>query len=129
MTKIKDINWLRGWILYDTDCLMCRRFASFIENGSTRRGFDLAPLQSSWVGECLDDTEAARLSSIRIITVDGQAFAGADALLFLAGQFWWGWPLKAVPFMPGAMTLLRLGYSFCAARRCRNFDACRASSH
>jgi predicted DCC family thiol-disulfide oxidoreductase YuxK len=84
----------------------------------TRRGFDLAPLQSSWVTECLDIDAQDLLAALRVITLDGRAYAGADALLFLARRIWWAFPLTAFALIPGSRPLFRYLYAFWARHRC-----------
>jgi predicted DCC family thiol-disulfide oxidoreductase YuxK len=114
ITRINDINWLQGWLLYDGDCARCRRFASFLEPILTRRGFDLAPLQSGWVAECLG--EEIDVSEMRVITTTGQSFGGADALIFLARRIWWAWPIYVLGRL-GFRPIFRYAYDFCAVRR------------
>ena len=120
ITKITDINWVQGWLLYDGDCVRCRRFAAFIEPILTRRGFDLALLQSGWVAECLG--EEIDFSQMRVITFAGESFGGADALMFLARRIWWAWPIYILGRL-GLMPLLRRAYDWCAVRRhCHGTD-------
>ena len=61
--------------------------------------------------------------AMRVITVDGQSFSGADALIFLARRIWWAWPLAVVALIPGVRSLLRRAYGYYASRRC--VDECR----
>lgn len=120
LTKLKDIAELRGWLLYDGDCPFCAGWAARLEKVLTRRGFDLAPLQSPWVRECLDLPVTEPFTELRVLTVDGRAFGGADAVVELARTLWWAWPLVAASLLPGARPLLRAGYRWLAARRhCR----------
>ena len=123
LTKLRDNEWLRGWVLYDAACPSCRRFARLTENLLTRRGFDVAPLQSPWVRECLGEFGSELFSAMRLIMLDGQSFAGVDALIFLARWIWWAWPLAIVTRVPGVRPLLRRAYAYYASRRC--VDACR----
>jgi predicted DCC family thiol-disulfide oxidoreductase YuxK len=115
ITKLPDMQWLQGWVLYDETCASCRRFAALLEGILTRRGFDLAPLQSEWVADCLN--EGVDLSQMRVITANGESFGGADALIFLARQIWWAWPIYLSAQVPGVKPLLRRAYVFYAARR------------
>ena len=119
-TKLTDGQWFQGWILFDALCPTCRRFARLLENVCTRRGFDIVPFQTSWVSECLDAPDT--LSALRLITVGGQSFDGADALIYLARRIWWTWPVVVFAHIPGAAPLLRRAYGFCASYRRR--DAC-----
>jgi predicted DCC family thiol-disulfide oxidoreductase YuxK len=130
ITKISDIQWLQGWVLYDETCPSCRGFASRFEGVLTRRGFDLAPLQSAWVADCLN--EGVDLSEMRVITVTGESFGGADALIFLARRIWWAWPIYVLSQVSGVRSLLRRAYAFYAARRhcdCGAGEVPQACSH
>ena len=122
-TKLRDNEWLQGWVLYDGACPSCRRLARLTENLFTRRGFDVAPLQSPWLRECLEDVGPEPFSALRVITVEGQSFSGADALIFLAKRIWWARPLAAVALIPGVKPLLRRAYGWYALHRC--VDQCK----
>jgi predicted DCC family thiol-disulfide oxidoreductase YuxK len=115
ITNISDIKWLQGWLLYDGSCPSCRRFAAWLEPILTRRGFDLAPLQSAWVTECLG--EAMSLREMKVLTLAGESLGGADALVFLARRIWWAWPLHLLAQIPGVMPIFRGAYRVCADRR------------
>ena len=112
---MSDFRWLQGWVLYDASCPSCRRTAARFEAALTRRGFDLAPLQSAWVADCLD--ECASLDQLRVITVTGECFGGADALIFLARRIWWAWPAYLLARIPGITGLLRRAYALWASHR------------
>jgi predicted DCC family thiol-disulfide oxidoreductase YuxK len=115
ITKVSDIQWLQGWVLYDDTCASCRRFAQRLEGVLTRRGFDLAPLQSAWIADCLD--EGLDLTEIRVITTSGESFGGADALIFLARRIWWAWPFCILGHVPGIKPLLRRAYRLYASHQ------------
>ena len=109
--------WPRGWVLYDGDCALCRKWVARFERTLTVRGFDLAPLQSPWVIECLDLPEHELLSRMRVLTRDGRDFAGADALVCLARHVWWAWPFALAAHLPFGMPALRRAYDFVAQHR------------
>jgi len=111
-------DWPRAWVLYDGDCPLCRKWVSRFERTLTLRGFDLAPLQSAWVIECLDLPEHELLSRMRVLTRNGRDYAGADALVYLAGHIWWALSFYLVAHLPLAMAFLRRAYDFAA--RCRH---------
>jgi predicted DCC family thiol-disulfide oxidoreductase YuxK len=117
ISKLNDSEWLRGWILYDADCALCRRWVRRFERTLTLRGFDLAPLQSSWVLECLDVPEHELLARMRVLTRDGRDLAGADAMIFVARTIWWAWPLYAASLLPGGRLWLGLIYDWVARHR------------
>jgi predicted DCC family thiol-disulfide oxidoreductase YuxK len=125
ISKLHDSEWLRGWVLYDGDCALCRRWVRRFERTLTLRGFDLAPLQSPWVLECLDVPEHELLARMRVLTREGGDVAGADALLFIARTIWWAWPLYAVSLLPGCRPWLRRLYDFVARHRQCSGDSCR----
>ncbi len=117
ITKLKDMADVRGWLLYDGDCPICTASANRIDLHLTRRGFDLAPLQSSWVQECLDISVPNAPTEMLLLTTDGELFGGAHALLYLARFVWWAWPLSLLRFVPGVPALLQKIYLSLAARR------------
>jgi predicted DCC family thiol-disulfide oxidoreductase YuxK len=119
IAKLSDAtpDWPRGWVLYDGDCSLCRQWVVRFERTLTVRGFDLAPLQSAWVTECLDLPEHELLSRMRVLTPDGRDYAGADALIHLARHVWWAWPFWILAHLPLAKAVLRLAYDFLARHR------------
>lgn len=117
LTKITGINEIQGWILYDGECPICRRWVARLEDMFTKRGFDFAPLQAPWVRECLGPDVVGTLTEMRVFTLDGRLFGGADAVLFLVGRIWWAWPVCLLKWVPGGRRLLQLGYRWIAARR------------
>jgi len=126
IAKLSDaaLGWPRAWVLYDGDCPLCRKWAARFERALTVRGFDLAPLQSAWVTECLGLPEHELLSRMRVLTRDGRDYAGADALIYLARHVWWAWPLYAAADLPFAKTILRRGYDFLARHRHCGAELC-----
>ena len=118
LKNFRESEWLKGWVLYDAGCPSCRRFARLTEDMFTRRGFDVAPLQSPFVRECLAELVPDPFTALRVITVEGEVFSGADGLIFLAGRIWWAWPLAGLALIPGVRSLLRRVYGYYALRRC-----------
>ena len=61
--------------------------------------------------------------------VDGRQIGGADALVFLAGEVWWAWPLFGVAKLPGMIGVLRRVYRWIARHReCASGSCARHSS-
>jgi predicted DCC family thiol-disulfide oxidoreductase YuxK len=108
---------LRGWILYDAECPMCRDMMRRFEKTFTSRGFTFAPLQ-------LELKPGTRPTEMRVRTASGDEFGGADAVLYLAGFVWWGRPLRWFVKIPGAKRLLDRIYCEIAARRSCDSGAC-----
>lgn len=116
-TEITDNVKLNGWVLYDGDCRHCLRFAKYFRGALTRRRFALAPLQEPWVRKRLGLAEAELLTEMRLLKLNGRVVGGADALLEIARQFWWAWPLQQLGRIPVVMTLFRAGYRWIARHR------------
>ena len=106
-----------GWVLYDGECAFCRRWMHRLKGVMDRRGFRLARLQEAWVRERLRLDPRAPLTEMRLLSPDGLAPGGADAVVAIARHIWWGWPLFLFAKLPGALPLLRTGYRWVAARR------------
>jgi len=126
MTKLNDMNWLQGWVLYDAECPFCCEWMARLEPVLTRRGFDLAPLQSPWVQECLDLKFDPPLTEMNVLTPDGKVMGGADAVVFLARFVWWAWPLYALSWFPGMKVILSRVYCWLSRRRICLGATCRA---
>src|SRR5712692_3187699 len=113
-----------GWVFFDGDCPYCtslaRRFAPLLEP----RGYSFAPLQDPRVQELLALPPEQLLLEMRVLTPVGRVIGGADALLFLAKEIWWAWPVCALAKLPGMKFLLRAGYRWFAARRSCSSGAC-----
>jgi predicted DCC family thiol-disulfide oxidoreductase YuxK len=108
---------IRGWILYDAECPMCRDMMRRVEKTFTSRGFAFIPLQ-------LELEPGSRPTEMRVRTFDGMEFGGAEAVLYLAGFVWWAQPLGWLAKIPGARTLLNRVYREIAARRSCDNGAC-----
>src|SRR3989442_9356462 len=65
---------------------------------------------------------------MRLLLPEGRAPGGADAILLLARQTPWGWPLVLLSLVPGVRTLLRVAYRYIAARRHCFGGACSAEA-
>jgi predicted DCC family thiol-disulfide oxidoreductase YuxK len=108
---------IRGWILYDADCRMCRNMMRRFEKTFTGRGFAFAPLQHEL-------KPGERPTEMRVRTAEGSDFGGADAVVFLARVVWWGRPLAWLAKLPGAKRLLHRVYREIASRRSCDNGAC-----
>jgi predicted DCC family thiol-disulfide oxidoreductase YuxK len=128
MVTNADRQAAKAWVLYDADCGACIRLARRFENVLARRGFELLPLQTPWVRERLGFSDAQLLAEMRLLFADGKTFGGADAVVRLAKQIWWAWPMWLISRTPGAMPLLRRGYRWFAHRRHR-LNTCEIKPH
>jgi len=107
----------RGWLLYDADCGFCTRWAWRLALFVGPRGFHLAPLQAPWVRRRLGLSPGELLHELRVLTADDALYGGADALLYLARQIWWAWPIVVLTWLPGMLPLARAAYRGVARRR------------
>jgi predicted DCC family thiol-disulfide oxidoreductase YuxK len=121
---VENASSFRGWILYDYACPSCtasaRRFAGIFRG----RGFLFLPLQTEWVRQQLGRDPGAPLEEMHVLTSQGQDIAGADAIIFLARQIWWAWPLVVFAELPGMHKLLDRGYRWTATHRGCDHVAC-----
>lgn len=62
-------------------------------------------------------TKAEALTEMRVLTRNGDTFAGAGAVVFLARQVWWMFPLSWIAKLPGARRVLNALYRWVAAHR------------
>lgn len=106
-----------GWIFYDRDCNFCRELALRFENVFARRGFHFEPLQQEWVERRLNLTRAEALEEMRVLTAAGEVFGGADAVIFLTRQLWWGAPLAFLARVSFVHEGLHRLYRWVAAHR------------
>ncbi len=81
------------------------------------RGVHLVPLQAGWVRQRLGLSEEELLREMKLIVRDGRVLGGADALVELAREIWWGWPLFALAQLPGAKAVMRMVYRWIARNR------------
>lgn len=114
----------RGWLFFDAECAFCTRTARWLRPILERRELAVAPLQDPRVGELLGLAKEDLLRELRFLLSDGSQFGGADAVLAVAREIWWGRPMVWLARIPGMMEQMRRGYYWfagcrsCAATRC-----------
>ena len=118
----------RGWIFYDGSCHHCVAAVKRSERWWERRGFASLPLQTPWVQARLQLDPSARPEEMRVLTVDGQDFGGARAVVYLARQIWWAWPFYALAQLPVMHLLVDKSYRWIAANRGCSSSACVSRS-
>ena len=105
VTEITDKNG--GIVLYDAACAFCTAWARRAKPVLGPRGFAFQPLP-----------EAA--DEMKVVTAHGETLGGARAMMYLARQVWWTWPVWAASRIPGMMRLLDRVYRQITTRRhCR----------
>lgn len=117
LTDTKGSRAANGWVFFDRDCLICRRLALRFRATLATRGFGLAALQDPRVAALLALPQEEMLREMRVVTAEGTMYGGADAIVYLAGQIWWAWPLYVVGRWPSVRRLLVAGYEWFAAHR------------
>jgi predicted DCC family thiol-disulfide oxidoreductase YuxK len=117
MTDRKGRKARAGWVFFDGDCGFCMSIARRLRPVLEPRGFGIATLQDPRVREQLSLPERELLAELRVLAQDGRQFGGADAIVYLARQVWWAWPLWAMAQVPGMRHILRFAYRWIAVRR------------
>ena len=116
MTDIKGRRSC-GWVFFDRDCRVCTALARRFRSVLAKRGFALAALQDPRVKALLDLPPEELLHEMRVVTTEGAVFGGAQAVVYLARQIWWAWPLYAMSKLPGILRCLEIGYRWFADHR------------
>jgi predicted DCC family thiol-disulfide oxidoreductase YuxK len=117
MTDTKGRHATRGWVFFDRDCSICTSLASRFRRTFQKRGFGLATLQDPRVAALLALPPDQLLREMRVVTTEGKIYGGAEAIVYLAGQIWWAWPLFAAAKIPGVPRILDIGYRWVADHR------------
>lgn len=117
ITDTKGRHAARGWVCFDRDCSICTSLARRFRRTLETRGFGLAALQDPRVQALLALPTEDLLREMRVATGDGEIYGGADAIVFLARQIWWAWPLYAAAKLPGVPRILNACYRWFADHR------------
>jgi predicted DCC family thiol-disulfide oxidoreductase YuxK len=107
----------RGWLFFDAECAFCTRTARWLRPILERRELAVAALQDPRVGALLGLAKEDLLRELRFLLSDGSQFGGADAVLAVAREIWWGRPMVWLARIPGMMEQMRRGYYWFAGRR------------
>ena len=117
ITDTKGRRAPRGWVFFDRDCSVCSSLARRFRRVLETHGFGLAALQDPRVQDLLALPPEDLLREIRVATTDGKIYGGAEAIVYLARQIWWAWPLYAAAKVPGVPRILDSGYRWFADHR------------
>jgi predicted DCC family thiol-disulfide oxidoreductase YuxK len=117
ITDTKGMRASRGLVFFDRDCAVCTSLARRFRSTLTGRGFGLAALQDPRAAALLNLPPAELLREMRVATADGNVIGGAAAIVYLARQIWWAWPIYAAAQVPGASRVLDAGYRWFADHR------------
>src|SRR5207247_95007 len=97
-------------------CPICCNLADRFGRLLRTRGFGLAPLQAEWVKKRLNLPDG-RFDEMFVLTHDDRILGGENAVIYLAGQYWWSWPIHRIAELPGFHFLAQLTYRWIAERR------------
>ena len=117
MTDTKGCRAARGWAFFDRDCRICTSLARRFRRTFEKRGFGLAALQDPRVAALLALPPDQLLREMRVVTCEGEIFGGAEAIVYLAEQVWWAWPVFLAAKIPGVLRILDIGYHWFADHR------------
>jgi predicted DCC family thiol-disulfide oxidoreductase YuxK len=127
MTDTKGRHASCGWVFFDRDCHICTSLARRFRLTLERRGFGLAALQDPRVQALLDLPPQDLLREMCVATADGKIYGGAEAIVYLARQIWWAWPLYAAAKLPGVPRILDACYRWFAYHRTSASGFCSVS--
>ena len=125
----------RGWILYDGACRSCAASRQTIRSHISPPRFPLSSAANKLDHGPARSRARRAWKRCAVLTADGRGIGGADAVVFLARQIWWAWPLPPSRNRPAMHKLLDRGYRWIAAHRgiaitlrviCRRGDDARA---
>jgi predicted DCC family thiol-disulfide oxidoreductase YuxK len=117
ITDAKGRQASSGWIFFDRECNICTSLARRFRFTFEKRGFGLAALQDPRVAALLGLPPDRLLLEMRVVTCDGETYGGAEAIVYLAGQVWWAWPVFIAAKLPGVSRILTISYRWFADHR------------
>jgi predicted DCC family thiol-disulfide oxidoreductase YuxK len=107
-----------GWVLFDGTCGFCRTWVEYWSDTLRQRGFEIAPLQDSWVRERLgspDDDDLLR--DLRVLLQSGRELRGAHAYRYVMQRIWWAYPFYLLSITPVLRRAFDWGYRAFADNR------------
>jgi predicted DCC family thiol-disulfide oxidoreductase YuxK len=114
-----------GWVLYDDSCGFCRRWVPFWRNTLRKRGFEIAPLQMSWVREKLHLAEKSLQQDLLLLLPNGEQIRGADTYRYAMRRIWWAYPIYLFSVAPLSKQVFNWGYQRFATHRHQISRACK----
>lgn len=114
-TEITDT--INGTVFFDGECPMCQQLAQRFGPLLHRRGFELVPLQVTWVAPTLKVTRADLMEEMHLLCTDGRVLRGVEAYLEFARHDWFTRWLVPVARLPLIYPLLNRIYRYTAEHR------------
>jgi len=124
LTDTKGRRAARGWIFIDRDCNICTSLARRFRCTLEKRGFGPAALQDPRVTALLAVPTEQLLREMQVVTCECEIYSGAKAIVYLAQQIWWAWPLFAAAKIPGLPRILDAAYRWFANHRHCSSSTC-----
>ena len=115
---------VRGWVLYDGQCGVCRSLVPRWARSLRGRGFAITPLQEPWVVECLRGLGEDPFRDFRLLLADGRLLTGAEVYRYLLRDRWWTRPLYWLTRLPILSWLFDAAYRRFADNRHRISSSC-----
>ena len=115
---------VRGWVLYDDHCGICRRWVPFWASTLRSVGLAIAPLQSPWIEARLRLAPDVVMADLRLLLADGRQIIGADVYRDVMRSLWWAYPLYLLSIAPGLRWVFNRAYRAFADHRRELSEMC-----
>ena len=86
MTDNEDARPSCTWVVYDGNCVTCRKCADIARRFLDRDKFAFDSLTSPWVEKALEGTPAENLREMALLTVDGSYIGGPEAVRMILAE-------------------------------------------
>ncbi|MBI1785744.1 DUF393 domain-containing protein [Candidatus Sumerlaeota bacterium] len=107
----------RGRLFYDDQCPMCVDLALRAKAKLTNPGIALVPINAPETNDLIPVSREELMGEMKLMTERGEIIGGADALVYLAPNLRWGWPIRAMARIPGGLSMMRASYRLIARNR------------
>ena len=105
-------------IIYDAECVFCRRWAERFKKWNRDR-VRLLPLQDPRAVQLTGKPKDILVRAMHLVRADGAVFAGASAVREALAHVSWGWLARGALQIPGSMFVADRVYCWVAVRRQR----------
>jgi predicted DCC family thiol-disulfide oxidoreductase YuxK len=113
-----------GWVLYDGACGFCSWWVPFWGTTLRRAGFEIAPLQSSWLSDVVHLDSSPLSWDLTLLLPNRELVAGANVYRYVMRRVWWTYPLYLISIAPGFSRIFDWSYTtfaknrYCVSRTC-----------
>lgn len=108
---------MRGWVLYDVECVLCRWLVLRFGFRFARHGIACLPLQAAGVDRVIGVGRQDLLREFRYRTADGRVHGGGDGLIALGRHLRWLRAFWVIGRSSPGRRLMRALYDWFSARR------------